>query len=138
MFLNVYTLCKLIATGDVWIHSLPSTPGAKCALLYKGNEIERSGEDTAGWYGVLHNGRQRYISRKYAKELGQSQYHRAAPFTGAVLCYQHTGEMDIRIFSMDLIWTKIQMAVTTLGGWLVYFLDRSDRLLIPLRPPGQS
>ena len=59
----------LVATGDVWVRTLPSTSGATCAVLDKGDTIERSGEDTANWYGVLHNGRQRYVSAKYVKSV---------------------------------------------------------------------
>jgi len=59
----------LIATGDVWIRTLPSTSGAKTAVLHKGAAIERAGEDTENWYGVLYNGKQRYVSRKYTKEI---------------------------------------------------------------------
>ena len=35
-------------------------------------------------------------------------------------------------FSVELIWTKIQIAVTALGGWLGYFLGGLDGLLITL------
>ena len=35
-------------------------------------------------------------------------------------------------FSIELIWTKIQIAVTALGGWLGYFLGGLDGLLIAL------
>ena len=38
----------------------------------------------------------------------------------------------MRDFSIDLIWTKIQIAVTALGGWLGYFLGGLDGLLIAL------
>ena len=38
----------------------------------------------------------------------------------------------MRDFSIDLIWTKIQIAVTALGGWLGYFLGGMDGLLIAL------
>ena len=55
-------------TGDVWIRALPSTAGGKSAVLHKGAEIERAGEDTENWYGVLYNGKQRYVSRKYTEE----------------------------------------------------------------------
>jgi len=58
----------LIATGDVWIRTLPSTAGGKSAVLHKGATIERAGEDTESWYGVTYNGKQRYVSRKYARE----------------------------------------------------------------------
>jgi hypothetical protein len=59
----------LIATGDVWIRTLPSTSGGKTAVLHKDDTIERAGEDTENWYGVLYNGKQRYVSRKYTKEV---------------------------------------------------------------------
>lgn len=38
----------------------------------------------------------------------------------------------MRDFSIDLIWTKIQIAFTALGGWLGYFLGGTDGLLIAL------
>ena len=38
----------------------------------------------------------------------------------------------MRDFSIDLIWTKIQIAVTALGGWLGYFLGGMDGLMIAL------
>ena len=38
----------------------------------------------------------------------------------------------MRDFSIDLIWAKIQIGVTALGGWLGYFLGGLDGLLIAL------
>ena len=38
----------------------------------------------------------------------------------------------MRDFSIDLIWTKVQIAITTLGGWLGYFLGGMDGLMIAL------
>ena len=38
----------------------------------------------------------------------------------------------MRDFSIDLIWTKVQIAITALGGWLGYFLGGLDGLLIAL------
>ena len=38
----------------------------------------------------------------------------------------------MRDFSIDLIWTKVQIAITALGGWLGYFLGGMDGLLIAL------
>ena len=38
----------------------------------------------------------------------------------------------MRDFHIDLIWTKIQIAITALGGWLGYFLGGFDGLLIAL------
>ena len=35
-------------------------------------------------------------------------------------------------FHIDLIWTKLQIAFTALGGWLGYFLGGMDGLLIAL------
>lgn len=35
-------------------------------------------------------------------------------------------------FRIDLIWTKVQIAITALGGWLGYFLGGLDGLLIAL------
>lgn len=38
----------------------------------------------------------------------------------------------MRNFSIDIIWAKIQIAITAIGGWLGYFLGGMDRLLIAL------
>ena len=38
----------------------------------------------------------------------------------------------MRDFSIDLVWAKVQMAVTAAGGWLGYFLGGMDGLLIAL------
>ena len=38
----------------------------------------------------------------------------------------------MRDFSIDLIWTKIQIAVSAIGGWLGYFLGGVDGLMIAL------
>ena len=38
----------------------------------------------------------------------------------------------MRDFSIDLIWAKIQIGITALGGWLGYFLGGLDGLLIAL------
>ncbi len=38
----------------------------------------------------------------------------------------------MRNISVDLIWTKFQMAVAAVGGWLGYFLGGADGLLIAL------
>ena len=38
----------------------------------------------------------------------------------------------MRDFRIDLIWTKIQIVVAALGGWLGYFLGGVDGLLIAL------
>ncbi len=38
----------------------------------------------------------------------------------------------MRNFTIDLIWAKIQIAVTALGGWLGYFMCGLDGLLIAL------
>lgn len=35
-------------------------------------------------------------------------------------------------YSIDLVWTKIQGAVTVVGGWLGYFLGGMDGLIITL------
>ena len=37
----------------------------------------------------------------------------------------------MRDFTIDLIWAKIQAAITVIGGWLGYFLGGRDRLMIP-------
>ncbi len=38
----------------------------------------------------------------------------------------------MRDFSIDLIWAKVQIAITALGGWLGYFLGGIDGLMIAL------
>ena len=38
----------------------------------------------------------------------------------------------MRDFSIDLIWTKIQFAITAIGGWVGYALGDKDGLLIAL------
>ena len=38
----------------------------------------------------------------------------------------------MRNFTIDLIWAKIQIATTALGGWLGYFMGGLDGLLIAL------
>ena len=38
----------------------------------------------------------------------------------------------MRDFSIELVWAKIQIGVTALGGWLGYFLGGLDGLLIAL------
>ena len=38
----------------------------------------------------------------------------------------------MRDFSIDLIWAKIQVAITAVGGWLGYFLGGVDGMLIAL------
>ena len=38
----------------------------------------------------------------------------------------------MRNFSIDIIWAKIQITITALGGWLGYFLGGMDGLLIAL------
>lgn len=38
----------------------------------------------------------------------------------------------MRNFSIDLIWAKIQIAITAIGGWLGYFLGGMDGMLIAL------
>ena len=38
----------------------------------------------------------------------------------------------MRDFSIDLIWAKVQIAITALGGWLGYFLGGLDGLMIAL------
>ena len=35
-------------------------------------------------------------------------------------------------FSIDLIWAKVQIEITALGGWLGYFLGGMDGLMIAL------
>ena len=38
----------------------------------------------------------------------------------------------MREFTIELVWSKIQIAVTALGGWLGYFLGGMDGMLIAL------
>ena len=38
----------------------------------------------------------------------------------------------MRDFSIDLVWAKLQMACTAIGGWLGYFLGGMDGLLTAL------
>ena len=38
----------------------------------------------------------------------------------------------MRDFSIDLIWAKIQITITAIGGWLGYFLGGLDGLMIAL------
>ena len=38
----------------------------------------------------------------------------------------------MRDFSIDIIWAKIQAAITAIGGWLGYFLGGVDGLMIAL------
>ena len=38
----------------------------------------------------------------------------------------------MRDFSIDIIWAKIQMAITAIGGWLGYFVGGVDGLLTTL------
>ena len=38
----------------------------------------------------------------------------------------------MRDFSIDLLWAKIQAAITAIGGWLGYFLGGVDGLMIAL------
>lgn len=38
----------------------------------------------------------------------------------------------MRDFTIDLIWAKIQMAFTALGGWLGFYLGGTDGMLIAL------
>ena len=38
----------------------------------------------------------------------------------------------MRDFSVDIVWAKLQMAVTAIGGWIGYFIGGMDGLLIAL------
>ena len=38
----------------------------------------------------------------------------------------------MRNFTIDLVWTKLQLAIAAIGGWLGYFLGGTDGLLIVL------
>ena len=45
---------------------------------------------------------------------------------------QSSSTSDMRDFNIDLIWTKLQIAITGIGGWLGYVLGGMDGLLIAL------
>ena len=38
----------------------------------------------------------------------------------------------MRDYTIDLIWTKVQIAITAIGGWIGYFVGGMDGLLIAL------
>ena len=38
----------------------------------------------------------------------------------------------MRDFSIDLVWTKVQIAITAIGGWVGYFVGGMDGMLIAL------
>ena len=38
----------------------------------------------------------------------------------------------MRDFSIDIVWAKVQMAITAIGGWLGYFVGGVDGLLTAL------
>ena len=38
----------------------------------------------------------------------------------------------MRNFHIDLIWTKVQIAITAIGGWIGYFVGGMDGMLIAL------
>ena len=38
----------------------------------------------------------------------------------------------MRDFSIDLVWTKVQIAITAIGGWIGYFVGGMDGMLIAL------
>ena len=38
----------------------------------------------------------------------------------------------MRNFSIDIIWAKIQMAITAIGGWIGYFVGGVDGLMTAL------
>ena len=47
----------------------------------------------------------------------------------------HDKETEVfimRDFSIDLIWTKAQIAITAIGGWVGYFVGGMDGMLIAL------
>ena len=51
---------------------------------------------------------------------------------GFSILQKETEETTMRDFSIDLIWAKIQIAITAIGGWLGYFLGGLDGLMIAL------
>ena len=63
------------------------------------------------------------------------EYHSGIdPLSSRGRVFQFNGKEEIimRDFSIDLIWTKIQIAITAIGGWLGYFLGGLDGLMIAL------
>ena len=38
----------------------------------------------------------------------------------------------MRDFSVDIVWAKLQMAITAIGGWIGYFVGGMDGLMIAL------
>ena len=50
----------------------------------------------------------------------------------AVLFITERRKFDMRDFSVDLIWTKVQIAITAIGGWVGYFVGGMDGMLIAL------
>ena len=57
----------------------------------------------------------------------------AALKTGAAgFVRNHEEEENMRDFSIDIVWAKLQMGVSAVGGWLGYFLGGMDGLLIAL------
>jgi hypothetical protein len=42
------------------------------------------------------------------------------------------GGCIMRDFNIDLIWTKVQIAITAIGGWIGYFVGGMDGMLIAL------
>ena len=51
---------------------------------------------------------------------------------GGFLIQIKGGFQSMRDFTIDLIWAKIQAAITVIGGWLGYFLGGLDGLMIAL------
>ena len=51
---------------------------------------------------------------------------------GFSILQTETEETTMRDFSIDLIWAKIQIAITAIGGWLGCFQGGLDGLMIAL------
>lgn len=41
-------------------------------------------------------------------------------------------ENAMRDFTIDLVWTKVQIAITAIGGWMGYFVGGMDGMMIAL------
>ena len=70
--------------------------------------------------------------KKYDINIQHHSRDRPALTRGRVFHINNKEETTMRDFSIDLIWTKVQIAITALGGWLGYFLGGMDGLMIAL------
>ncbi len=54
------------------------------------------------------------------------------PLNSGGFCYIEKEENDMRNFSIDLVWAKIQAAVAAIGGYIGYFVGGVDGLMTAL------